>query len=923
MPKDQAKKDRIKLDTDQLDNDLDFLIQLSVNGVLYYRHGAWDEPVEGDRRDTGKGLGRNGDEVYTNGKWTKKIDVGSVGTDMITLREGLNDVKVKEDERTYNLLRKLKTMPGIQVGSSFSPLALTSSSIEEVNLYYPDTTTVQKFIGGTIGDVPVTMPCYFLLDWNSSDAIVKSFNFKTSAESRIRLRLYYTEETNLQKAIKSIVDDSLVYESLPDTECKNPEDKNYGGVLIPKGDSETDVRNEMYLTYGKKYVLEFDNCVPNFFLGNGSIPFFSINWWVERSDRVVLLTELLNRMEERLKQDIVLNNGMWFLNRGQDINGKPGEARNIGGIYGDEMCLGDVADQTVLQSVNTPMMRIGASERVNIASEKWVTDNTMRKIMDMNKLNPNETAILYQTEPPTYLQTHDGEPPTFPEYNIEGYLRQFSCKFMPHNVGEEVPTSFILTGERGAILSMRLDFTNSESAYAIVEIEAFAPNGSRVPFEIRTDATGEAEEGTTYATPYIPSTDINTESHKEWSINFDVNGGVEEQVGRLILIDPNGGRWTVEHPKVHYLDNMTHLYAGTDQGDTSTELTRLWNIHMIYTENADGSGKSTTVNEQLIGIKSATIVTNIPMRKAGIDTYIQDAMAIHKFKELSKDFHTFFRPYDSGVYRCFDMTDNLPEGYTPGDNDFYCFLFAVSTAYKTIEALDIRSGRRFTKSMLGSKWADWFEWGINQGGQVPIMVYTSTNGHVGNPMAIPFSSMTGDANADDVFWVTCGSRGQAVQVYTTGELVSHAYSAAFYVDKQNNNVTYCLEEQGMDTKSVTVYKFVKTPVVPPGNASPYITLTEVLDELTNATQQGDRLNIIVETKCLELMRNLSITITTPGRWETTPVLFDGKAKYYFKFPWQPVGTWKEGEEVTYQLEWQDQNGRTFKGFETITKPIMI
>ena len=82
---------------------------LNKTGIFYYREGAIDNPVEGDRRDTGNGIGRNGDEVYIGGKWLKKIDVGSVGTDMITLRDGLNDVKVKVGNKYFNLVRNLKT----------------------------------------------------------------------------------------------------------------------------------------------------------------------------------------------------------------------------------------------------------------------------------------------------------------------------------------------------------------------------------------------------------------------------------------------------------------------------------------------------------------------------------------------------------------------------------------------------------------------------------------------------------------------------------------------------------------------------------------------------------------------------------------------------------------------------------------------
>jgi hypothetical protein len=52
------------------------------------------------------------------------------------------------------------------------------------------------------------------------------------------------------------------------------------------------------------------------------------------------------------------------------------------------------------------------------------------------------------------------------------------------------------------------------------------------------------------------------------------------------------------------------------------------------------------------------------------------------------------------------------------------------------------------------------------------------------------------------------------------------------------------------------------------------------------------------------------------------LIFDGKAKYYFKFPWAMSTVWKAGSEIRYQLSWQDDKGMNYTGFEKIIKHIV-
>lgn len=295
----------------------------------------------------------------------------------------------------------------------------------------------------------------------------------------------------------------------------------------------------------------------------------------------------------------------------------------------------------------------------------------------------------------------------------------------------------------------------------------------------------------------------------------------------------------------------------------------------------------------------------------------QDSTAIHKFADRTKDFHTFFGEYDSGVYRCFEMMDNIPEGYFAGDNDFYAFVYAVSEKYKTVEILDIRSGRRFTKCMLAGKWQEWIEWNnINQGSKVPVIKWNSVT-ETGKRLNMKLSDV-GLFNTD-LLWISCGSRGIAVKEDNIDYLED--YSSSYNIE--GDNLTLWISSDGQNPRSnFEIYRFETSPITPPRGGCPYITLGDVIGDVKQTTKKGERFDLDVKIKSIELMRNLKITIETWGWWETVNAIFDGKAKYYFEFPRDLTESWDIGSPVEYTLSWQDQNGMNYTGFETIEKAIM-
>lgn len=684
-----AKK--LKFKADDIDKDLEIMEVLRRDGVFYYRSGAWENPIEGDRRDTGNGLGRNVDEVYINGRWQKKIEVGSVGTDMITLRDGLNDIKVKDKGRTFNIARKLKSMEGMQIGSSFTQLALTSNEQSGVMHYYPDK-IIKKYEGIKEFDDKVSLPTAYSMTWELPDAIVQSLELKASKDTRVRLRLYLTKETDLQKALQGVNDNDLVYESLPDTEYKNPENPNYGGNVIPKGDPVVPLANEMYLTSGVKYLIVFDALEPGNLLGKSNVPFFSVNYYEEKSEVIMSSTTV----EARLEQDITLDRNMWLCTKMRDVDGKKGDSINLIGNYSDETtCVGNNYDRTRLISKGKAQVDNDGVVGT-IATEEWIAKNSLRKIMTIDELNPDETALLYKMNPPGYVSAYgQEEAEKYPMYKTIGYLRKFSCVFFPM-VRDVSCNTFLLTHERGESANLRF-VRDGKTSYCIIETVVRKLDGSMINMSIRTDLTGTPTEGHVYAdSPYIPSEDLIAESYKQWFIDWDIS----ENQCQLRIVDPNIGEWSVTKTDAAYIMDASTYYVGSYKREYATNVMRLFNVVMLVYENPDGTGAVYEVNERTHGIDTAEIVTRIRKEKVKVS----DSMAVHVYPKESEDFHTFFTK--SGVYYCNNMDGNLPPN-TEKTNDFKAEVAVKDKDFAVIQVTNLHTGVTYTKNKTFGVWQDW------------------------------------------------------------------------------------------------------------------------------------------------------------------------------------------------------------------------
>jgi hypothetical protein len=317
---------------------------------------------------------------------------------------------------------------------------------------------------------------------------------------------------------------------------------------------------------------------------------------------------------------------------------------------------------------------------------------------------------------------------------------------------------------------------------------------------------------------------------------------------------------------------------------------------------------------------SGQLVLGLYENRLPVWTPMKDTMAIHKFADKTKDFHTFFGEYDSGIYRCFEMMDNIPEGYFAGDNDFYAFVYAVSEKYKTVEILDIRSGRRFTKCMLAGKWQEWIEWNnINQGAKVPVSVWESVT-ESGQRLELSLSNM--GLFPTDILWISCGSRGLALKVDNIDYLED--YLASYNINKDTITIWISGDIQPQ-MSHYEIYRFETSPITPPRGGCPYLKIIDVVDDISSETNKGDVIYVDLTIKSVELMRNPRVSMwVTPNSsvGATVDLQFDGRERYFFEYPWDRF-TWDSGKFINYSLLWQDQNGMKYEGFETITKQISV
>jgi hypothetical protein len=285
---------------------------------------------------------------------------------------------------------------------------------------------------------------------------------------------------------------------------------------------------------------------------------------------------------------------------------------------------------------------------------------------------------------------------------------------------------------------------------------------------------------------------------------------------------------------------------------------------------------------------------------------------VGKYKDLTKDFHTFFDK--SGMYRCFGMMDNIPDGYNRGDNDFFVNVYDTCENYKVLDALDIRSGRKHVMNMYNGKWNPWFEPGLPL---VPKRVYLEKGVRVGSKQLIELDRLVGISEKDTLI-VNCGTRGMAVRVETEEEL--EFFPASYCISDANGEFIYFIEAQGTDNTLIEISKYM--PLVPeqPKPWIPHLTLLDV-EDIGVGIPQGEPVRLDMRAKSWELVRIPMLVMRGEGGEARAELKFDGKERYYFEFPFDGARL-KQGEEITYFLVWDDQIGNQYTGDERVVKIVM-
>jgi hypothetical protein len=299
---------------------------------------------------------------------------------------------------------------------------------------------------------------------------------------------------------------------------------------------------------------------------------------------------------------------------------------------------------------------------------------------------------------------------------------------------------------------------------------------------------------------------------------------------------------------------------------------------------------------------------------------VLDPIAIHKYADMTKDFHTFFDEKSSGLYRCFGMVYNLPVGYTKGDCDFYVDVYTTSQYYKCLEALDIRTGRKFIKVMRGGVWKEWVETGgTGQTSLVPVSIYKHPDIYKGENVMLSLSDL--GITDKDTLIVSFGHVGIGVRVDPNDDY--SMWEARYYIEPQENLLTYYVKDDDPKPCHIEIFKYVPNVVEPPKPWTPYLKLRDVLTEFKHDTPMGARFYLDIGVTSWELVRMPFVVLTFPDGEIRLELNFDGKDKYYFTLPFNAEGKFKEGDVVVYHLVWDDQLEGQHIGNETVTKDIIF
>jgi hypothetical protein len=605
-------------------------------------------------------------------------------------------------------------------------------------------------------------------------------------------------------------------------------------------------------------------------------------------------------LEQRLGWDIALDNDMSYMIKGVETeDGAPWlkVARiedRYGMVYGDERINTTIMSTSKIALFNPNDPRSSSY----IASEEFARSNgSLEKVFNIEELEDNQVGLIIQTDPPT-LTKWDDEP--YPKYTQAQYLNSVNMDFRI-NTRHAVQHLILDKNGNGCSLFVRPEECRLDVGY-------YNKDDEFITDSIRLSDYTEVPEGHSYPpNRYVPKTRYEAETG-QWAFSVFAFGDTVH----FSLFDPNGGGWSIiKHDGASHIGEGSEFRIGEVNGE---RLSRLNNTFIQMKTTKDDSGDVVVVDNYIKGISQARLVTKFQ----GVPVDILDPIAIHKYADMSKDFHTFFST--SGLYRCFGMEENLPEGYVFGDNDFYVSVYTTSKNYKCLDVLDIRSGRKFIKTMRGGKWNNWVEvGGVGSVPLIPESVFLTRNPVKGTPEAIAFDTL--GITKDDVLMVSCGNRGVAVKVSVIEDM--NRYSASYFIDENLNELFYYIDVEGSSRCSLEIFKYSPPKITPPAPWHPKLTLHDVMGELSNATTMGESFYLDIGVISWELVRNPLVVLELPDGREEVPLIFDGKEKYYFEFPFDVDGRYSEYDIVIYRLIWDDQLGNRHEGTEEVHKQIHV
>lgn len=150
---------------------------------------------------------------------------------------------------------------------------------------------------------------------------------------------------------------------------------------------------------------------------------------------------------------------------------------------------------------------------------------------------------------------------------------------------------------------------------------------------------------------------------------------------------------------------VAELTQGSDITVVGTKMTGTMNLDATCIDYSD--------YKTLAKINDTTASTTSAYSSTKIDGLISNVMPALTFLDGDKsviDFKTCFK--NSGMFRVYNATTNMPTGYPSKNSDFYCSVYYTADKWIKIMASDVRSSRMFTISMVNGTWNEWMEVGV-------------------------------------------------------------------------------------------------------------------------------------------------------------------------------------------------------------------